>query len=43
MLDAEFYRTHGANAGDKILTDIIDGALEISQKVVVLEKALREN
>ena len=43
MLDAEFYRTHGANAGDKILTEIIDGALEISQKVVVLEKALRAN
>lgn len=41
--DPDFRRQHGANAGDAALTGIIDGVLEITGKVVALERALATN
>ena len=41
--DPDFCRQRGANARDATLTVIIDGVLEISQRVVALEKSLRAN
>ena len=41
--DPDFRQRHGGRAGDVTLTGIIDGVLEITSKVVALEKTLRAN
>ena len=43
LLDAEFFQAHGAAAGEAVLSNLISGVLEITQKVVALEKAFRAN
>jgi hypothetical protein len=40
MLDTEYFLNHGAAGSDAVITNLISGALEISQRVVRLEKVL---
>jgi hypothetical protein len=43
FLDGEFFWKHGAATGDAVLSNLISDVLEITQKVVSLEKTLRAN
>ena len=43
LLVAEFFQKHGAKTDDTVLSNLISNVLEISQKIVALEKKLRAN